>query len=182
MQKRNEASKTKKTVLGKKIGAIFSSACGTANTSIAGSRAFNMAFGIGGSGNEREREGENERERERPISTAFNKTHPCDEVQPHAADADATSCLQLACRRRRLVSSGLSGILTSTGLRKWKSSLKKVARVKLRIKTVGNEGKAEAKTELELCKKRILMGEKCRALNHSGVLHYDKQGILLPED
>lgn len=36
--------------------------------------------------------------------------------------------------------------------------------------------------EVELCKKRILLGEKCRPLNPSGVLHYDDNGILLPED
>ncbi|KAJ6683091.1 F2P16.13 PROTEIN-RELATED [Salix koriyanagi] len=33
----------------------------------------------------------------------------------------------------------------------------------------------------ELCKKRILMGEKCKPLNFSGSLHYDEDGILLPE-
>lgn len=33
----------------------------------------------------------------------------------------------------------------------------------------------------ELCKKRILMGEKCRPLNFSGILKYDQNGILLPE-
>lgn len=33
----------------------------------------------------------------------------------------------------------------------------------------------------ELCKKRILLGEKCRPLNHSGTLQYDKDGVLLPE-
>ncbi|XP_060219299.1 uncharacterized protein LOC132646003 [Lycium barbarum] len=35
--------------------------------------------------------------------------------------------------------------------------------------------------ELELCKKRILMGGKCRPLSASGSLHYDRNGILLPE-
>ncbi|KAH7574659.1 hypothetical protein JRO89_XS03G0327600 [Xanthoceras sorbifolium] len=33
----------------------------------------------------------------------------------------------------------------------------------------------------ELCKKRILMGERCRPLNVSGTLHYDEDGILLPD-
>lgn len=33
-----------------------------------------------------------------------------------------------------------------------------------------------------LCKKRILMGEKCRPLHQSGTLKYDKDGILLPEN
>ncbi|KAJ4719381.1 hypothetical protein OWV82_007368 [Melia azedarach] len=34
----------------------------------------------------------------------------------------------------------------------------------------------------ELCKKRILMGGKCRPLNTSGILQYDKDGILLPDN
>ncbi|KDP23428.1 hypothetical protein JCGZ_23261 [Jatropha curcas] len=33
----------------------------------------------------------------------------------------------------------------------------------------------------ELCKKRILMGEKCRPLSYSGTLQYDKDGTLLPD-
>lgn len=33
----------------------------------------------------------------------------------------------------------------------------------------------------ELCKKRILMGSKCKPLNLSGTLQYDNNGILLPE-
>ncbi|KAJ0080133.1 hypothetical protein Patl1_22309 [Pistacia atlantica] len=33
----------------------------------------------------------------------------------------------------------------------------------------------------ELCKKRILLGGKCRPLNYSGTLQYDKDGVLLPE-
>ncbi|KAI8028360.1 hypothetical protein LOK49_LG02G02280 [Camellia lanceoleosa] len=41
-------------------------------------------------------------------------------------------------------------------------------------------GEKEEEAE-ELCKKRILMGEKCRPLNLSGALHYDKNGVLLPE-
>uniref|UniRef100_A0A3Q7ENT3 Uncharacterized protein n=1 Tax=Solanum lycopersicum TaxID=4081 RepID=A0A3Q7ENT3_SOLLC len=39
----------------------------------------------------------------------------------------------------------------------------------------------QEKVELELCKKRILMGGKCRPLSASGSLHYDQNGILLPE-
>ncbi|KAF3629019.1 hypothetical protein FXO38_23348 [Capsicum annuum] len=50
----------------------------------------------------------------------------------------------------------------------------------------GRESKYEAeeeqeKVDLELCKKRILMGGKCRPLSASGSLHYDQDGILLPE-
>ncbi|KAG8648297.1 hypothetical protein MANES_09G174200v8 [Manihot esculenta] len=46
-----------------------------------------------------------------------------------------------------------------------------------------NEGKSsdrEEKDGEELCKKRILMGEKCRPLSYSGKLEYDRDGILLP--
>ncbi|GMP40059.1 hypothetical protein CsSME_00010651 [Camellia sinensis var. sinensis] len=42
-------------------------------------------------------------------------------------------------------------------------------------------GEREEEEAEELCKKRILMGEKCRPLNLSGALHYDKNGVLLPE-
>lgn len=35
---------------------------------------------------------------------------------------------------------------------------------------------------LELCKKRILMGRKCKPLNISGTLQYDKDSILIPEE
>ncbi|XP_050225302.1 uncharacterized protein LOC126674823 [Mercurialis annua] len=34
---------------------------------------------------------------------------------------------------------------------------------------------------IELCKKRILMGGKCRPLSHSGTLEYDGDGFLLPD-
>ena len=39
-------------------------------------------------------------------------------------------------------------------------------------------GKSEKR---ELCKKRILMGRRCRPLNHSGIIQYDENGVLLPE-
>ncbi|XWS58131.1 hypothetical protein CRYUN_Cryun08bG0008200 [Craigia yunnanensis] len=39
-------------------------------------------------------------------------------------------------------------------------------------------GKSEKQ---ELCKKRILMGVRCRPLNHSGIIQYDENGVLLPE-
>ena len=45
-----------------------------------------------------------------------------------------------------------------------------------------NDGKdKEENGELVLCKKRIPMGERCRPLGFSGILQYDKDGILLPE-
>ncbi|VFQ84955.1 unnamed protein product [Cuscuta campestris] len=39
----------------------------------------------------------------------------------------------------------------------------------------------EEEEGIELCKKRILMGDKCKALSQSGRLHYDENGVLLPE-
>ncbi|KAF3454565.1 hypothetical protein FNV43_RR05013 [Rhamnella rubrinervis] len=39
----------------------------------------------------------------------------------------------------------------------------------------------EESGDRELCKKRILMGSKCKPLNLSGTLQYDSNGILLPE-
>lgn len=45
----------------------------------------------------------------------------------------------------------------------------------------GNEEDKGSK-DTELCKKKILMGEKCRPLNKSGTLQYDENGILLPEE
>nr|GMD03576.1 uncharacterized protein LOC107772263 [Ipomoea batatas] len=50
------------------------------------------------------------------------------------------------------------------------------------IQTPEFNRKTEEEDEgLELCKKRILMGERCRALSTSGSLHYDGNGVLLPE-
>ncbi|KAF7142639.1 hypothetical protein RHSIM_Rhsim05G0136000 [Rhododendron simsii] len=43
------------------------------------------------------------------------------------------------------------------------------------------EEEEERGEEEELCKKRILMGQKCRPLHQSGLLHYDENGVLLPE-
>lgn len=40
----------------------------------------------------------------------------------------------------------------------------------------------EEKEGYELCRRRILMGERCKPLNVSGKLQYDETGILLPED
>ncbi|CAH8381992.1 unnamed protein product [Eruca vesicaria subsp. sativa] len=39
----------------------------------------------------------------------------------------------------------------------------------------------EGNGDEELCKKRILMGERCKPINESGVLQYDCDGILVPE-
>ncbi|GLT94852.1 hypothetical protein SLE2022_125690 [Rubroshorea leprosula] len=39
----------------------------------------------------------------------------------------------------------------------------------------------EEEEEYELCKRRILMGGRCRPLNPSGFLQYDKDGILVPD-
>lgn len=68
------------------------------------------------------------------------------------------------------------------------------ARVRLKILILGQRLKtrkrkrrrrrkslSESTGEEELCKKRILMGERCKPINRSGILQYDGDGILLPE-
>ncbi|XWS30323.1 hypothetical protein CRYUN_Cryun24cG0107200 [Craigia yunnanensis] len=64
-----------------------------------------------------------------------------------------------------------SKTLTSHRKLKTAGSIKKMISVQM-------GGKSEKQ---ELCKKRILMGGKCRPLNHSGIIHYDENGVLLPE-
>ncbi|CAH9073887.1 unnamed protein product [Cuscuta epithymum] len=39
----------------------------------------------------------------------------------------------------------------------------------------------EKEEGIELCKKRILMGDRCKPLSISGRLNYDQNGVLLPE-
>uniref|UniRef100_A0A803KNW4 Uncharacterized protein n=1 Tax=Chenopodium quinoa TaxID=63459 RepID=A0A803KNW4_CHEQI len=56
-----------------------------------------------------------------------------------------------------------------------KGGLKIKRIIKVKIK---ERGKAEKR--FELCKKKILMGEKCKPLH--GSLQYDKNGVLVPED
>ncbi|KAL1549768.1 hypothetical protein AAHA92_17825 [Salvia divinorum] len=134
MQQINDGSSRKRTLLANKIGAILSTACGTATSRC-------MPFGI-----QDDHDG------------ALNKTQ---------------NCIALRCQQPRPI------VVASAHLaRKWKTSLKKV---KLRLKTKTKTTASNKEPPEELCKKRILMGEKCRALNLSGVLHYDNQGILLPE-
>lgn len=63
---------------------------------------------------------------------------------------------------------------------------RRVKSIRNRVLKQGKEHKHEnekeqEEVELELCKKRILMGGKCRPLSASGILHYDQDGILLPE-
>uniref|UniRef100_A0A7N0TGA8 Uncharacterized protein n=1 Tax=Kalanchoe fedtschenkoi TaxID=63787 RepID=A0A7N0TGA8_KALFE len=61
------------------------------------------------------------------------------------------------------------------------------ARLLRRISAKGRADDDEAKKkecggEMELCKRKILMGVKCRPINKSGKLHYGEDGIILPED
>ncbi|CAK7340600.1 unnamed protein product [Dovyalis caffra] len=74
-----------------------------------------------------------------------------------------------------------SRILTTRLKLKTVSFVGKTTRSQIRGKseTVREESREECGEEL--CKKRILMGEKCKPLNLSGSLHYDKDGILMPE-
>ncbi|CAA7024736.1 unnamed protein product [Microthlaspi erraticum] len=74
-----------------------------------------------------------------------------------------------------------------------KKSFWESARVRLKILILGQRLKtrkrkrrrrkslSESTGEEELCKKRILMGERCKPINRSGILQYDCDGILLPE-
>ncbi|KNA19334.1 hypothetical protein SOVF_060500 [Spinacia oleracea] len=50
--------------------------------------------------------------------------------------------------------------------------IKRIIKVKIREKE-------KVEKRFELCKKKILMGEKCRPLH--GRLHYDKNGVLVPQ-
>ncbi|GAA0166465.1 hypothetical protein LIER_21613 [Lithospermum erythrorhizon] len=49
-------------------------------------------------------------------------------------------------------------------------------------KSCGRKVPKEEANTMELCKKRIMMGRRCRSLNLSGSLQYDENGILLPEE
>lgn len=73
-----------------------------------------------------------------------------------------------------------------------KESFWGIARIRLKILILGQRLKTRRKRrrrrslsegigEEELCKKRILMGERCKPMNKSGVLQYDGDGILLAE-
>ncbi|XP_010524850.1 PREDICTED: uncharacterized protein LOC104802786 [Tarenaya hassleriana] len=90
------------------------------------------------------------------------------------------------------VISGVSRKMTTTSAKanQKMDSLREIKRVSSSIMTIARRLKARAiekvrehaiGEEEELCKKRILMGEKCRPLNRSGTLLYDGDGILLPE-
>ncbi|KAK9919926.1 hypothetical protein M0R45_028499 [Rubus argutus] len=78
--------------------------------------------------------------------------------------------------------------LILTNPRKW-SVARSIIRRACNMKTRGGEYGEDSKqadsrkaSEDELCKKRILMGGKCRPLSSSGTLHYDQNGILLTDD
>lgn len=83
--------------------------------------------------------------------------------------------------RRQESSSNLprvpSRVLTTRRKLKMARSLRKMANRQLRGKLEQDDEETEDRHGEELWKKRILMGEKCKPLN----LHYDNDGILLPE-
>ncbi|EOA22247.1 hypothetical protein CARUB_v10002836mg, partial [Capsella rubella] len=60
-----------------------------------------------------------------------------------------------------------------------KESFWEIARIRMEILILGQRLMKTRKEEL--CKKRILMGERCKPINKSGVLQYGGDGILLPE-
>ncbi|VFQ73374.1 unnamed protein product [Cuscuta campestris] len=63
------------------------------------------------------------------------------------------------------------------GRRRGKKTTVAISSVDKETRAMGEQGGGGS----ELCKKRILMGHKCMALNSSGNLHYGPDGILLPE-
>ncbi|KAK1420709.1 hypothetical protein QVD17_22527 [Tagetes erecta] len=72
------------------------------------------------------------------------------------------------------------GLMLPSLVRVPSSGFKKIGRV---VSMRKHQGKLEDEGgSLELCKKRIMMGKKCRPLNVSGVLRYDNNGVLQPED
>ncbi|KAK6119016.1 hypothetical protein DH2020_047241 [Rehmannia glutinosa] len=161
----NVDCKKRRSFLAKKIAAILSIACGSPIKP---------------------------QENEKPISKehqlALNKTHPCEEVQVAKKFMQGMDKVGMLKKMQETVSEGCP-VESLWDLYKGHYCLMK-AKVELNRdvsrrekKTSREEAKEEGNNrEMELCKKRILMGGKCRPLNPSGVLHYDKQGILLPED
>ncbi|PON89540.1 hypothetical protein TorRG33x02_146840 [Trema orientale] len=83
-----------------------------------------------------------------------------------------SSCVMVTGRR------GRSGKLTRVSCRAVQSrgSLRK-----LRVEKLVTEERDGTGSGVELCKKRILMGGKCKPLNISGTLQYDQNGILRPD-
>ncbi|KAG6773143.1 hypothetical protein POTOM_020400 [Populus tomentosa] len=76
-----------------------------------------------------------------------------------------------------------SSRVLSTRLQKLKMAGSFAKTAMRQIGAISEQVREERREECgeELCKKRILMGEKCKPLNFSGSLHYDEDGILLPE-
>lgn len=78
--------------------------------------------------------------------------------------------------------------LILTDPRKWRvarSIIRRACNMKTRGEEYGEDSKQEdgrKASEDELCKKRILMGGKCKPLSISGTLHYDRNGILSTDD
>ncbi|KAJ1383467.1 hypothetical protein SESBI_43391 [Sesbania bispinosa] len=99
--------------------------------------------------------------------------------------------------RTKMRSNG-DGAVTTLGHVKRKASLWRLVRIpskilviRLKLKMLRSlakkkvtkqfeEGDGEDK-DRELCKKRILMGGRCKPLNSSGTLSYDSDGLFLPE-
>lgn len=111
------------------------------------------------------------------------KLHKGRSSQPSGDAAKLSSFTDLICKK-----------ILKTGfyLTKWKKSRRKdinIAEESVKIsrqigkseKTTNNKAMQEG-DGIELCKKKILMGEKCRPLHKSGTLHYDENGVLLPEE
>ncbi|KAK9292287.1 hypothetical protein L1049_020251 [Liquidambar formosana] len=111
------------------------------------------------------------------IKSKSNKTSRCDSSGSDSSENGvATNCIvngteENSCSLATVSSSRIS--FSRVKLRRENS---------IRKKATNQVEEEEERGEEELCKKRILMGERCRPLNMSGILQYDKNGIILPEE
>ncbi|KAJ6694487.1 hypothetical protein OIU85_005194 [Salix viminalis] len=119
-----------------------------------------------------EEEEEEERENGKPAAIERRENKPS-----RAADMELaiTWLVVLACRRLQL--QDRKAAVTCLGIHQGYPV--RGSKIGGKPGQAGEESREESGDEL--CKKRILMGEKCKPLNLSGSLHYDEDGILLPE-
>lgn len=125
-------------------------------------------------------EGKNNRKDKRPLTLSsftdqkrgwsFFKTNYCSEAAEDSTDVPSWKVLGIKVRSCRLVRV-VSRIQSIT------RSMKK----KVRKQTEYDRNREEDEEEqLCLCKKRILMGARCKPLHFSGALQYDTDGLLMP--
>ncbi|KAL2254157.1 UNVERIFIED_CONTAM: hypothetical protein Sindi_0210400 [Sesamum indicum] len=188
-KQQREKGPKRRNVLAKKIGAIISSTCGSR------SKAQEMCVDeakVCSMGNKK-----------RHHQVALNKSlsfHAKGKRKGNSRNQSHEAnkrCLTMSCifrkrygfgfRKRRAIKIGNANANSNEDSGLKRSSHERITRARLMLKRGVKRGQKarvaeDDDRELELCKKRILMGEKCRPLNISGTLHYDKYGVLLPED